>query len=351
MPLNEDPDKPQAALDTAMEWMLRFRETADDPKLRADFKLWLSRTEENRAAWRQACKAWRVLGEVPPVYAHVWTRLPPARSAPGVPKGVPVAARGRRESKPRPEKLPTVGLRRRSAIGLAAIGIAACLLLLAAPSLMLRFEADHRTATAQSRIVTLEDGTTVHLAPDSAIRSDFSAQRRQVRLLTGEAFFDVARNADRPFVVDAGGVKVEVLGTAFDIRLASADARVELARGSVSVSYDASQNAGTTLSPGQMLVVDRGSGAVTKGDIAPDDIATWRDGRLFVNDATIGSVVEQIQRYHSAWIALPDPGLANQKVTGLYDLRDPDRALRALVQPHGGKMRELSHFARILSRF
>ena len=59
---------------------------------------------------------------------------------------------------------------------------------------------------------------------------------------------------------------------------------------------------------------------------------------MFVNDATIGAVVEQIQRYHAASIAVPDITLAQQTVTGLYDLRDPDRALRALVQPHGGKV-------------
>jgi len=147
-------------------------------------------------------------------------------------------------------------------------------------------------------------------------------------------------------------VKVEVLGTAFDVRLSSAATSIELARGAVGVSYDAaSRQSATNLSPGQMLVVDRDSGAMIKTAIASEDIAAWRDGRLFVNGATIGAVVEQIQRYHTAWIAIPDGVLASQTVTGLYDLRDPDRALRALVEPYGGKMRELSRFARILSRF
>jgi len=87
-----------------------------------------------------------------------------------------------------------------------------------------------------------------------------------------------------------------------------------------------------------------------KSDIALEDIGAWREGRLFVNDATVGAVVEQIQRYHPAWIAVPDVTLAQQTVTGLYDLRDPDRALRALVQPHGGKVHEISRFARVISR-
>jgi transmembrane sensor len=199
--------------------------------------------------------------------------------------------------------------------------------------------------------VTLEGGTTVHLAAGSAIKTDFSASRRQVRLLAGEAFFDVIRNPGRPFVVDASGVKVEVTGTAFDVRLSSKVTQVELARGAVGVSFETAQQASpTVLAPGQMLVVDRKSGAMTKSDIAPEDIGSWREGRLFVNDATIGAVVEQIQRYHAAWIAIPDVTLARQTVTGLYDLRDPDRALRALVQPHGGKVHEVSRFARIVSR-
>jgi transmembrane sensor len=220
------------------------------------------------------------------------------------------------------------------------------------PALLLRMQSDYATATAQSRIVTLDDGTTVQLAPDSAIKLDFSPERRQVKLLAGEAFFDVARNPQRPFIVDADGIKVKVLGTAFDVRLSSSDARVELARGAVDVSYDVKAGqAAQTLKPGQMLMVDRTSGAMEKGAIAIDDVASWRGGRIFVNEATVASVVEQIQRYHHAWIAIPDRTLAAQTVTGLYDLNDPDRALRALVQPYGGHVRAVSRFARVLSRF
>ena len=70
---------------------------------------------------------------------------------------------------------------------ISAVGLAACLLAVAVPSLLVRLEADYLTTTAQSRLVTLEDGTTVYLAADSAIKTEFSASRRQVRLLAGEA--------------------------------------------------------------------------------------------------------------------------------------------------------------------
>ncbi|MEH2628022.1 transmembrane sensor [Bradyrhizobium sp. AZCC 1719] len=334
MSLNKNGGKPEALLDEAADWLLRLREAADDLRVRDDFNAWLSRSSEHRAAWHRVRESWHLLGEGKPIYEHVWR--PQSLQAPS--SGVGKASRVPRR-------------RWRWAAPVSAIGLAACLLVVAVPSLLVRLEADHLTTTAQSRLVTLEDGTTVYLAADSAIKTDFSANRRQVRLLAGEAFFDVIRNPGRPFVVEASGVRVEVTGTAFDVRLSSSATQVELARGAVGVSSNATQRTPpAVLAPGQMLVIDRKSGAMTRSDIAPEDIGAWREGRLFVNDATIGAVVEQIQRYHAAWIAIPDITLAQQTVTGLYDLRDPDRALRALVQPHGGKVHEVSRFARIVSR-
>jgi transmembrane sensor len=340
MSLNGNGDSPEALLDEAVEWRLRLQEAAEDRRVHEGFTAWLSRSDAHRAAWHRVEEGWRLLGEGKPVYEHVWR--PQSRQAPfpGVANGS-WARSGSRARGTRPWRWATI----------PALGLAACLLFLAVPSLVLRLEADHRTTTGQSRLVALEDGTTVYLGADSAIKAEFSASRRHVTLLAGEAFFDVARNPGRPFVVDANGVKIEVTGTAFDVRLSSSATQVELARGAVGVSSDAAGHTSpAVLVPGQMLVVDRKSGAMMKSDIAPEDIGAWREGRLFVNDATIGAVVEQIQRYHAAWIAVPDITLAQQTVTGLYDLSDPDRALRALVQPHGGKVREVSRFARIVSR-
>ena len=342
MSLNENGGKPEALLDEAAGWLLRLREAAGDPRVQDDFSAWLSRSSEHRAAWHRVRESWHLLGEGKPVYEHVWRPRSLQTPSTGVGKG----------SRVQPGNHSRATRRRwRWVATISAAGLAACLLVVSVPSLLVRLEADHLTTTAQSRLVTLEDGTTVYLAADSAIKTEFSASRRQVRLLAGEAFFDVVRNPGRPFIVDASGVKVEVTGTAFDVRLSSSATQVELARGAVGVSFDAAQRASpAVLAPGQMLVVDRKSGTMIKSDIAPEDIGAWREGRLFVNDATIGAVVEQIQRYHAAWIAVPDITLAQQTVTGLYDLRDPDRALRALVQPHGGKVHQVSRFARIVSR-
>lgn len=230
---------------------------------------------------------------------------------------------------------------------MACIGIAT----ISYPSLSVHLRADYSTGISETRTLVLADGSKVELAADSAIKIDMAGARRHVTLLAGEAFFDVVHDETRPFVVGAGGVDVTDLGTAFNVQLSSRETSVELAHGSAAVSMGPSQTGDVVLVPGEMVVVDHQTGRMAKSAIAQEDIAAWREGKLFVNDVTIGSVIEQLQRYHGAWITLPDTALAAQKVTGLYDLRDPDRALRALVQPYGGKVRKISPYVRLVSRF
>lgn len=330
-------EKPDPILEEAMDWLLRLRDSPGDPEASRRFDVWLSSSAAHARAWEKARRTWQLMGEIPPAYEHLW------RDDAAAPRPADTQPPGRRASSRRPGW-------RATAAALTTAAAVAIVLTFAAPSMMLRFEADYMTATAESRVVTLEDGSTVTLGADSAIASDMDADERRIRLLSGEALFEVAHDPRRRFVVEAGGVDVAVLGTVFNVQLASAATTVELAEGSIAIDHVATGSAGTTLEPGEMAVVDRRTGAITRSAIAPDDIAAWRNGQLFVNDATIGSVVEQLQRYHPAWITLADGSLAAQRVTGLYDLRDPDRALRALVQPYGGRVREVSRYMRVVSR-
>lgn len=332
-------EKPDPLLEEAMDWLLRLQDAPRDSEHIQQFKVWLSQSHAHGRAWQKARKAWQLMGEVAPVYEHVWKGQtsfpPPARRT----------VRGGPSQGSTSRSQPGWGRWAAGAVSAAAIGL---FLLVAVPSITMRMAADHLTTAGENRTITLADGTVVTLGADSAIASDLGGRERRVTLLSGEAFFDVTHDAARPFVVEAGGVGVTVLGTAFNVRLTTDAATVELERGAVQVAYE---NENTVLSPGEMVAVDRHTGAMAKNAIAREDIAAWRSGHIFVNDATIGSVVEQLQRYHSAWIKVPDGGLAAQRVTGLYDLRDPDRALRAIVQPYGGHVREISPYLRVLSRF
>ncbi len=313
-----------------MDWFLDLKARPDCRQTEQGFEDWFARSPVHARAWEQALKTWTLLGEVPPALEHLWRPAPSATVA-----ALPARRRWKRWAAA-------------TAVALAA----SALVLLAAPALLIRWQADHITETAESRTVKLEDGTIIEMAGDSAIATEITASARRVTLLTGEAFFDVAHDASRPFTVDAGGVAVAVLGTAFDVQIADDTTTVELARGTVAVSYSMpGLKENFELAPGEMAAVDRRTGDVMRDTIAPEDIAAWRSGKMFVNDVSVAAAVERLQRYHPAWISIPDPSLARPRVTGLYDLKNPDQALAALVKPFGGNVREVTPYGRVVTRF
>jgi transmembrane sensor len=322
--LIQDDSEKRRAVEEAMDWLLRLKADPDCPQTLREHREWLARTETNRSAWHAALTTWEALGELRPRHPDLW----PARQASAPPR------------------------RRRFFASGAVFALAAALLLvLAAPTLMIWLQADFRTGTGESRVVTLADGSAVNLSADSAIDVDLTPQGRHVRLLSGQAFFDVAHDGKRPFTVDAGNAKVVVLGTAFDVELDDAATKVQLARGVVGISGEGEAHGVGELAPGDMAIVDGETGLITHATVPLEEIGAWRNGLLFVNDVTVDSVVARLRRYHPAWISVPDRALGRQRVTGLYDLRDPDRALKALVQPYGGKVRSVSAYARIVTRF
>jgi transmembrane sensor len=315
----------EAILEEAMDWFLRLKEPSRTPACEQDFRRWLDRSTAHRDAWTKACRTWELLGETIPVHEAAWRSAPAKASAP------------RRH--------------RRAWAASAALAMAACLILfLAGPSLMLRYRADFTTATAELRNITLEDGSIVELGAASAIDTDFTHGRRHVTLLAGDAFFDVSHDPARPFTVTAGKLKVTVLGTAFDVQLKPEETTIELLRGVVSFALDGERRA-FELSPGDSVSVSRLDSHISRRTLAPENMAAWRNGRLFVENVTIASVVTELQRYHPAWINIANSELATRRVTGLYNLADPDHALEALAQPYGGKVHRISPYLRVLSPF
>lgn len=336
-------DTPEPLLEEAIDWLLLFESEPENAELEHRIAIWLSRSDAHMEAWKKARRAWNLMGYVSPAHEELWKK--PLQLA-SVKLSSEKSAIVRNVSRNQNRR------RTRTIAGAAVAAVMGLLAFFAIQPMMLSYEADYQTIAGESQIILLEDGSKVFLGGQSAIARDFSGANRKVKLLAGEAFFEVARDTERPFIVDAGGVDVIVLGTVFNLRLSSHTTTVELAEGSVSVAPErVSSHPNEVMEPMDMVVVDRSTGAVTRSSIAAEDIGAWRNGKLFVQDETIGAVIEQIQRYQTAWISVPDSTLANQRVTGFYDLNDPDRALRALVQPYGGNVREISSYMRLVTRF
>lgn len=305
-------------IDLALDWLLRLQASPSDGDLRAAAEAWRAENPEHARAWKRAERAWRyaageqvALAQEMPV-----SPAPPARRSSG--KVGHAAA--------------LLGLVVALAIGFVFWGD----------------RADYATATAELRPITLEDGTRIELAAETSIDVAFTAGGRAVTLLKGEAFFEVRPDANRPFEVKAADLSIKVVGTAFNVRLSRGSATVAVSEGIVETRQPG-QAAPTTLTKGDVVEVGRADGSVRQARISPDDVAPWRARQLIVHGAPLREVVADIRRYTGAWIIFDDSNLANQQVTGVYDLREPERALRLLVGPFGGTVREITPFVMMIS--
>jgi transmembrane sensor len=229
---------------------------------------------------------------------------------------------------------------------LAALAAAACLAFVLGGNLMLRLEADHMTATAEQRRVLLADGTVVLLAPETAIDIDYGEGGRRVRLLKGRAYFEVADDR-RPFAVQAHEVEARDIGTAFDVGLDARGVDVAVREGIVDVSVARSGTA-ARLEGGDWVRVTA-AGRVERGRMPADQVASWMQGQLVVKNRPVGEVVDALRPYFDGLVVLRGAALADQPLTGVYNLADPIEALRAVARAQGASLQRISPWLIVIS--
>jgi transmembrane sensor len=312
----------------ALDWLLRITEAPQDPSLRSALSAWRAQSHAHDRAFLSVARMWRVSGGLPREAVDVSARPLPRRT------------RTARNDGAR----PSGWTRRRTAAGALAAGIAAVLLLTLAPALQHRLAADHATGVGERRTVRLADGSALHLDADSAVAVDFRQSERAVTLLSGRAFFDVARAADRPFTVTADGLVVTVRGTGFAVSAGRDAISVAVAEGKVEAAPKAGDAQHVSLRPGDRLTLSRATGAVALTKVPPADVAAWRDGQLVVDGLTLREVAEQIGRYHRGLILIPDGGLAARRITGVFNLDNPVAALKAAARTQSAEVTELTPY-------
>jgi transmembrane sensor len=211
----------------------------------------------------------------------------------------------------------------------------------------LRLRAQELTGAGEVRSVTLDDGTRVTLAPDSAVSFDIGDKDRSAHLLRGRAYFDVAHDESRPFRVMADDTVVTVLGTAFEVDGVSADAAVAVRRGIVAVDY-AGHGPRTVLHRGETVSL-AADGHAQRGAMRAERVAGWVDGRMFVKDRPVGEVLDALRPWYGGYMVVRGAGLASRRVTGIYDLRDPEAALSALGKAHPIRIRRITPWLKIVT--
>lgn len=178
----------------------------------------------------------------------------------------------------------------------------------------------------------LASGDLVKLDAGSALIDRTDGDVRRVEVLDGAAFFDVTTDG-RPFTVEAGDLTIRVLGTAFEASMFDDGGLVGVTEGTVEVTYGADT---WNLTPGDVLRYQEDTG-VRVSQTDPARIAGWRTDRLVVDGVPFGEIVEIIDRRLPGPIILLDSGLAEQPVTGGFNLDDPGLALQAAASGLGAR--------------
>ncbi|MCG8908376.1 FecR family protein [Pseudomonas sp. DP-17] len=285
--------------DEAIERLVRLHSGSTGAAERMDFLRWRGLSVEHERAAREA--------------EALWGALPETRHA---------------EDYRRRVRRPRRWLALAASACVAAIAVTIVL-----PEPLAALYADYATRTGERRMLELADGSRIWLNSDSALSVDFGPQQRRLRLHSGEALFEVAKDAARPFIVEARGGEVRAVGTRFDVDSRGPQVRVDVTEGVVQVNSAGS--APVRLSAGERLSYRE---AAAPEPVQPLDLSSasaWQRGKLIFNQRPLGEVLDELERYLPGRIVLTDGALRQHKVSGVFDLKDPDALLKTLerLQP------------------
>lgn len=241
--------------------------------------------------------------------------------------------------------------RRRFLVGGGALAATALAALMIGPLPGL-IASDYVTGTGELRTIMLDDGSRLELDAQSALTVSYSGTQRRLRLEKGRAAFVVAPDSERPFVVAAANGTVTALGTEFVMRRDADRVTVSVLESAVRVAASGATGSGfgsIDVAAGRRVTYDTGGiGAV--GEIAADSDTAWRRGRLVFEDRPLQQVVADLNRYRRGAVFIVDADLMKLRVSGIFDIRNPDGVLRAIEQTLPVRSIELTPFLVLLRR-
>ena len=287
--------------EAAAHWVSRRDGDSWNTELEAELADWIAADPRHDGALLRAEAAWEMLRPQTPASAE-----PPVF-------GRPLHARmGRRQF---------VGATGALAAASAAGGIA-----------LLLPRTVYRTEVGEMRRIPLPDGSTVAINTASTIDVAFTKSLRRLTIRTGEAWFQVAHDSRRPFLVEAGRVRARAVGTAFSVRMRDDGSDVLVTEGVVRVWVEGADGQATDLQAGEQAFIANNA-AVSRGVAeaqAIDRALAWRDGKIDLVGLPLADAVAEFNRYNKRKIHLADAGLAHEQFDGVFRTDDPLGFARAV---------------------
>lgn len=221
---------------------------------------------------------------------------------------------------------------RRGWFAAGGFAVAAALVLAVMPSFIAPAAQSYATAKGERRVVKLADGSTIELNAGTQLSVTLGRENRRVVMPQGEAVFDVATDKARPFLIVAGDRTVRVVGTRFDVRHRGDELSVTVERGLVEVRpNDGVAGKSFRLHPGQRLDSTQGAPAAHLSSVDPQQVESWRTGRLIYRDQLLSDVVVDLNQQFATPIVLQDAALGQTRVSGVLVLDDQDAVIRRLA--------------------
>jgi transmembrane sensor len=318
-----------AACAEAAAWIARLHGEDRTASVEIGFKRWLAASPEHRAAFEMANDIWAGTEHLPKPSTPAFVRWPKAGLLITWPRALAAAA----------------------VIASVAVGIG-----------LYSRDSGLTTRIGEQRTLSLEDGTRISLNTASRIHVRYDRTARRVELDQGEAYFEVAKHPDWPFIVIAGGRQVVARGTAFLVRRDEGSLAVTLVEGKVTVApagetvppatamptYAAGSVAGSnipeqpasggaaadiTLAPGQRLTfVDHERPKIDKPEI--ERVTAWQRGQVILDHTSLAEAVAEMNRYSDVELKIEEPEARRAEVTGIFRLGDSAAFAQAVAETY-----------------
>ncbi|MBB4952378.1 transmembrane sensor [Agrobacterium vitis] len=314
---------PDALTDAAIEWFLKMQ--AGEAK-QAELDAWLAADPGRRERFAAVQSLWNC-----PALTAATAEIAPASHI--------QAAAGRRAIQGSRFVRAGAPRLRRLMPALLAASIALAVILPLLSNWLLRPSPDFQTGPGQIATFVLPDGSHMQLNSRSSVAVDFADGRRAVRLIEGEAFFDVAHDAAHPFIVRGGFGQVRVTGTRFDVARDDDEDVVHLENGSVTLEDDRAAQR-MNMRPGQTAALRRNSIQLLPDDDTESRLA-WRDGWVQLSSVPLGQALREIAR-HTDLRMITSPGAQlDTPVSGSFRIADARAAIDTIAAAGGAKARSL----------
>jgi transmembrane sensor len=314
-----------AACAEAAAWIARLHGEDRTASVETGFKRWLAASPEHRAAFEMANEIWAGTEHLPKPSTPAFVRWPKAGLVITWPRALAAAA----------------------VIAIVAVGIG-----------VYSRDSGLTTRIGEQRNLNLEDGTRVSLNTASRIHVRYDRTARRVELDQGEAYFEVAKHPDWPFIVIAGGKQVVARGTAFLVRRDEDSLAVTLVEGKVTVAPAGESVASTPASSGSASgsgVPERpGSGGATADiTLAPgqrltfadhekpkldhpelDRVTAWQHGQVILDHTPLSDAVAEMNRYSDVALKIEEPEAGRAEVTGIFRIGDSENFAQAVAETY-----------------